>query len=104
VMKKLRNTPCPTRSREDADEAKQVYNLGTEDDPRWIWVIGDETPPEDLSVVVRKMISYRPLTFSQLTVATGARRGRLSGRLVQMQRDGEPLDKDINLPSSRTYR
>lgn len=103
-LKRLRTTACPTRSKEDAAEAKQIYNLGTEDDPRWIWVLGDETSPEELSAMVRKMISYRPLTFSQLTLATGARRGRLSGRLVQMQRDGEALDKDINLPNSRTYR
>lgn len=90
-LKKLRNTPCPTRSRDDAPDAKQIYNLGSNDDPFWIWVIGDETSAEELHEMVRKLITYKPMTFAELTLATGARRGRLSGRLVQMQRDGEKL-------------
>ncbi len=94
-LKKLRSMACPTRSREDADEARQIFNLGTDDDPRWIWVVGDETSPEDLHEMVRKLLSYKPLTFAELFLATGARRGRLSGRLVQFQRDEELL-VDLN--------
>lgn len=103
-LKKLRNAPCPTRSRDDAPDAKQIYNLGTDDDPFWIWVLGDETSPEELHEMVRKIISYRPMTFAELTLATGARRGRLSGRLVQMQRDGEKLVDKSKPEDGRIYR
>lgn len=103
-LKKLREMPCPTRSRDDANDARQVYNLGTADDPRWIWVVGDETTPEELHAVVKKLVSSRPsgITFAELTAATGARRGRLSGRLVQLQRDGEPI-RNVG-SDERTYR
>ncbi len=99
-LKKLRSTACPTRAvdghlgcpvGDGAPDAKQIYNLGAEDDPRWIWVVGDETSPEELHLMVRKLLEHKPMTFPELRAATGARRGRLSGRLVQMGRDREPL-------------
>lgn len=106
VLRKMRGERCPTRSRDDAPEARQIYNAGTPDEPRWFWVIGDETSPEDLTTAVRRLIGPGPharaMTFSELTLATGARRGRLSGRLVQMQRDGEPLENVGD--SERIYR
>lgn len=103
-LKRWRKMPCPTRSTDDAPDAKQVYNMGSEDVPSWIWVIGDEAPAEELREMVRRLISIKPMTFAELTLATGARRGRLSGQLVQLQRDGAPLDTGINPPGARSYR
>lgn len=102
-LKKLRAMLCPTRSLDDAADARQIYNLGSDDDPRWIWVVGDETSPEDLSNVVRKMLGLKPMTFAELTLATGARRGRLSGRLVQFGRDREHLE-NVEEPEVRPAR
>lgn len=102
-LKRWRKMPCPTRSTDDAPDAKQVYNMGTEDNPSWIWVIGDEAPADELRDMVKRLIRLKPMTFAELTLATGARRGRLSGQLVQLQRDGEKLE-DLSERGSRTYR
>lgn len=102
-LKRWRKMSCPTRSTDDAADAKQVYNMGTEDNPSWIWVIGDATPAEELRDMVKRLLRLKPMTFAELTLATGARRGRLSGQLVQLQRDGEKLE-DLSEPGSRTYR
>ncbi len=102
-LKRWRKMPCPTRSRDDAADAKQVYNMGSEDAPSWIWVIGDEAPAEELREMVKRLLRLKPMTFAELTLATGARRGRLSGQLVQLQRDGEKLE-DLSETGSRVYR
>lgn len=71
--------------------AGRVFNVGSDVDPRWIWIVGDDATTEDLAAAVERMIRDRPMTFGELTAATGARRGRLSGVIVQMQRDGKKL-------------
>ncbi len=84
LLKKLRSTPAANRA-PDTD-AKQVYNLGTEDEPRWIWAVGDDTSADELYETIRKLISIRPMTFAEIKAATGARGNRISGRLVRLQR------------------
>lgn len=79
----------------------RVYNIGTRLDPRWQTVIGDEAPTAELRAIVVRMVRQRPWTFHELTEATGARRGRLSGVLVALQREGEPL---VNLGTERRAR
>lgn len=101
-LRKMRATLCPTRSQDDANDAKLVYNHGTEDMPLWQWVIGDETPTEELVFVVETLLRRRAYTFAELTLATGARRGRLSGVIVRFQRAGWPIFNDGG--SEREYR
>lgn len=101
-LQRLRATKCPTRSLEDAADATQVYNHGTEYDPRWAWVIGDQTQTADLAAAVEKMITARAYTFAELTAATGARRGRLSGVLVRFQREGRNIVNEDG--TDRQYR
>lgn len=81
--------------------ANRVHNLGTEDHPCWIWIVGDNTPTRELNDHVARLISHQPLTFAQLMAATGARRGRLSGALVEVQKTREDW---LNLGDERTYR
>lgn len=91
MLRRMRNTKCPTRSLDDADDARLIHNMGTETAPMYLWVLGDATPTEDLRVAVERLITSRPCTFSELYCATGARRGRLSGVLVDFQRDGRDI-------------
>jgi len=100
-LRRMRAARCPTRST-DAPDARMVYNHGTEYDPRWSWVVGDQTPTAELSAAVEKMITTRPYTFAELTAATGARRGRLSGVLVKFQRDERDIVNENG--TDRQYR
>lgn len=72
-------------------KAGQVYNIGTGDRPRWLWVIGDDTAPEILRAVVTRLIRKRSFMFAELLAATGARRGRVSGVIVDLQRTGADI-------------
>lgn len=80
-----------------------VYNLGTEDHPRWIGVIGDKTSTAELNAWVRRLVELAPLSFAQLLAATGARRGRVSGAIVQLQRNPQTRKLLQNLGDDRTY-
>lgn len=90
VLKRLRETPCPTRSAHTPD-AKMIHNHGTADDPRWSWVLGDEVDAPTLYAAVEAMLRRRPYTFAELSAATGARRGRISGATVQFAREEAPI-------------
>lgn len=68
----------------------KIYNVGTEDRPSWVWIVGDECEPAQLRAAVTMLLRERPFAFSELMVATGARRGRVSGVIVAMQREGKP--------------
>lgn len=79
-----------------ARAARHVYNVGSEDRPRWTWILGDEVPTQTLYAKVERLVSEVPLEFEQLLKATGARRGRVSGAIVDLQkRYGR--DKVLNL-------
>jgi hypothetical protein len=84
-------------------KARRVYNMGTEDHPRWIGVIGDSTSTPELNAWVKRLVSLAPMTFAQLIAATGARRGRVSGAIVQLQRDPQTRKLLQNLGDNRTY-
>lgn len=90
VLKRLRETPCPTRSAHTPD-AKMIHNHGTGDDPRWSWVVGDEVDAQTLYAAIEVMLRCRPYTFAELSAATGARRGRISGATVEFARSGAPI-------------
>lgn len=81
----------------------KIYNIGTEQHPRWCWVIGDTSSPAELNEQVYRLTSAVPLTFEQLTAATGARRGRVSGAIVAMQRNPKIAKRIENLGNGRVF-
>ncbi len=72
--------------------AGRVYNLGTEERPLWFWVVGDEGVTPELRAAVETILRVRPTTFAELLEATGARRGRVSGVIVELQREGAKIE------------
>lgn len=89
VLKRLRETPCPTAAADSG--AMCVYNHGTDTDPRWSWVIGDDVDAQTLYSTIEVMLRRRPYTFRELQLATGARRGRISGATVEFARGDLPI-------------
>lgn len=84
-----------------AKEARQVYNVGAEDRPVWTWVIGDVADTQVLYAHVARLIEYRPFELAELQLATGARRGRVSGAIVSFQHGGR---KVLNLGTQKHAR
>lgn len=82
-------------------KAGAVYNVATDDRPRWLWVIGDNTEPAELRETIIRLIKKRAWTFADLLAATGARRGRVSGVIVDLQRTGAKI---VNEGSERYAR
>ena len=69
----------------------RLYNLASDAVPRWQWRPGADSPaPERLAIVVR-MLSERPTTLAELVEALACTRGQASGALVQITRQGRPL-------------
>lgn len=68
--------------------ARQIYNVGSEDQPRWIWIVGDppDGQPAALYSMIEQLIAFRPFEFAELAAATGARRGKISGAIVDLQK------------------
>lgn len=69
----------------------RVCNLGTDLQPRLMWVVGDDSQPHELQAAIERLLRDRPMTFQQLIEATGARRARVSGCIVQLQRTGAKI-------------
>lgn len=65
---------------------RQVHNVGSEDRPRWTWVIGDDGPTPELVALCERLLRERPMVTAELVAATGARTKRVDGALVQLQR------------------
>lgn len=65
---------------------KYVADVGTVDQARWIWRVGDESSTKELRDVVARLIEDQPLTTAQLAKITGARMSRVNGVLVDLQR------------------
>lgn len=84
-----------------ARTARQVYNVGAEDRPRWTWVPGDAVETQALYAHVERLISERPFEFAELLAATGARRGRVSGAIVSFQHAGRRV---LNLGTTAKAR
>lgn len=83
--------------------AHKVYNIGSANHPRWCWVVGDKSTPAELNAQVYRLTSASPLTFQQLEAATGARRGRVSGAIVAMQRNPKIAKRIENLGNGRVF-
>jgi hypothetical protein len=75
---------------------RHLYNVGTAEMPVWFWILGDETPTDQLNAAVATLVAYRPMTFAELQAATGARYGRVSGAMVALRRDPKSRVVDLN--------
>lgn len=82
-------------------DAGKVHNVGSVEYPMWTWRIGDDTEAAELTAVVRRLISERPMTTRELITATGARASRVSGAVVSIQRGAA---KVLDLGSPRLAR
>lgn len=90
ALTKLAATPCASAA-DDSEGVMTVFNHGTDVAPRWGWVCGDAVDTETLYGEIESMVRRRPYTFAELRLATGARRGRVSGGLVQFTRSDLPV-------------
>lgn len=102
LCQEVKSPPGPVgKVLKHARAARQVYNVGSEDRPRWTWIIGDAVETQELYAHVERLITDRPFTFAELLDATGARRGRISGAIVSFQHAGR---KVMNLGSESKAR
>lgn len=74
----------------------RLFNAGTETDPAWFWIVGDHASATEINNAVRALVHYRPMSFTELRAATGARQGRVSGAIVAMQRDPKSRISNID--------
>ena len=73
-------------------KAERLFNLGSDDRPRWHFVIGDDASTAELRETLERLLTERPMTLNELIAATGCRANRISGALVQFDRDmGKPV-------------
>ena len=77
--------------------SRQIYNLGAEDRPRYVRVVGDETDTPTLAAAVEAIIRERPTTLQEIVDATRANRNRISGILAKMTKRAE--DPAVNFGS-----
>lgn len=70
---------------------KRLWNTGSSEVPRWVWILGDQAPAGELRTMVHALLQERPITFGELLTATGARETRVYGILANLRRQGKPL-------------
>lgn len=79
-----------------AKAQRLVYNVGSEEQPVYTWVIGDDAPTTELYPLVERLIARRPFEHAELMSATGARRGRVSGAIVDIaKRHGRDAVRNV---------
>ncbi len=64
----------------------QVHNLGSPDQARWSWRIGDKASTAEVNALVERLISDSPMTFREICQASGVREGLVQGALVEIRR------------------
>ncbi len=72
-------------------KAGHLWNTGSAEVPRWVWILGDGCAAKDLRVITHALLQERPMTFGELLTATGARETRVYGILANLRRQGKPL-------------
>lgn len=74
-----------------------VHNVGTDVEPLWFHVIGDDGPSDELKATILRLMqaACRAFTHRELVVITGARENRISGILAKLKDD--PKTKVVNL-------
>lgn len=78
---------------------EKVHNVGSAVEPRWVHVIGDDGPIDELRAAVLRLISFRPCTHRELCAFTGARDNRISACLTKLKQDSasNPERRVVNL-------
>lgn len=85
--------------------AGKIHNAGTEDRPRWHWIVGDAVPTAELYAAVERLIRERPMTTAELVEATGSRPQRIGGAIVKFQTEKDESGKLVyNLVNLGTTR
>ncbi len=56
--------------------------------PSGPYYVGDEGPTEQLMSVIKTMLTERPMRFTEILEATGARDNRIKGCIMRLQREG----------------
>jgi hypothetical protein len=96
-------TPVLKSLRDDA-RAFDVSPVGARA-PLWLGVIGDDAATPELYALIYRLLQIRPWAFSELMQVTGARRGRVSGAIVELQKGHGPAGYElVNAGTETAYR
>lgn len=76
-------------------DAGRLHNIGSEVEPQWQHVLGDNGPASELREFVYRLISQRPFSHRELCIVSGARENRISGVLADLRED--PKTRVANL-------
>jgi hypothetical protein len=79
-------------------KAKKIVNVGSEELPRWFWVVGDDAPVEVIYAAVGALIRDRPFTLQELLAVTSARASRVSGAIRNLMSEGNARVMNIGTP------
>lgn len=64
----------------------RVANLGSPDQARWTWRVGDKATTAEIHALVERLISDSPMTFREICQASGVREGLVQGALIEIRR------------------
>lgn len=64
----------------------QVANLGSPDQARWSWRIGDKATTKEIYDLVERLITDSPMSFREVVSASGVRDGLVQGALIEIRR------------------
>lgn len=64
----------------------QIANLGSPDQARWSWRIGDKSTTKEIYDLVERLISDSPMSFREIVSASGVRDGLVQGALIEIRR------------------
>lgn len=70
-------------------EQKLVFNIGSDVEPKWVHVLGDNGTAAELRAWVLRLIALRPFTHRELVTMTAARENRISGVLADLREDAK---------------
>lgn len=70
----------------------RLYNIGTEDRPRWTLTVGNEVDIAVLTAQVGRLLREKPMDRKELLAATGASDNRIGGALRRLQREGARVE------------
>jgi hypothetical protein len=66
----------------------RIYNMGTEDAPKWTLRVGRGVTTQELRAVVGRLISERPMSADELAEATGATTQRVTMAVTAIRMGG----------------
>lgn len=72
-------------------KAGRAVNVGTRAAPQWTLRLGDEGPTAELNDAVEALLRLRPMSRQELIDVLGARRTRVAGSVVHLQRSGRKI-------------